>query len=147
MLWASAMGSYGPGRGLGNAVQVATAGPLAALGVGAAVRDAAGADGAADGFLADAFLLGGLMNVDFGVQPSPGSLEELAEQGAAGGSGKRQLQSALKAGAQPGSLLLLPVPSRWDGPPIQCSGGRVLQFADARPTDTIDIATKRKTLG
>ena len=47
--------------GVGNAVQVAAADAVAALGVGATVRDAAVADRAADRLFADAFLVGGFV--------------------------------------------------------------------------------------
>jgi len=54
--------------GVGNAVQVATADAVAALGVGATIGDAAVTDSTADGLFADALLPGSFVDVDFLVQ-------------------------------------------------------------------------------
>src|SRR5205807_426211 len=67
--------------GVGNAVQVAAANAVAALGVGATVGDAAIANGTADGLLADAFFLGGLMDVYLSVEVGTRSGDQLPQEG------------------------------------------------------------------
>ncbi len=62
------------------------AGAVAALRIGAAVRDGAVADGTADGLFATACLDRGFAGVKLGVQVGLRSRNELLEQGCAGGS-------------------------------------------------------------
>ncbi len=66
---------------LGNAVQVAAADAVAALGVGAAVGDAAIANGATDCLLADTLLTSGVVNVDFFVELGSGCGHQLPHEG------------------------------------------------------------------
>jgi len=55
-------------RGVGNAVEVAAADAVTALGIGATVGDAAVTDGATDGLFVDALFACGLVDVDLGVE-------------------------------------------------------------------------------
>jgi hypothetical protein len=55
---------------LGNAIEIAAADAVAALGVGAAVGDAAIANGATDRLFMDALFVSGLVDVDLGVEVS-----------------------------------------------------------------------------
>jgi len=79
---------------LGNAVQVAAADAVAALGVGAAVGDAPVADGAADRLFVDALFAGGLVDVDLGVEVSGNRGNELPQESQAS---RRSLVGAVLA--------------------------------------------------
>jgi len=71
---------------LGNAVQVAAADAVTALGVGAAVGDAAVANGTADCLLVDALFPRRFMDVDLGVQMSSCCGDQLPQEGQPSGS-------------------------------------------------------------
>jgi hypothetical protein len=70
-----------PAGGVGNAVQVAAAHAVTALGVGATVGDAAIPDGATDGLLANALFVGRFMYVDLGVQVSSCCGKQFPQEG------------------------------------------------------------------